>query len=84
MAYVYVLESETSERFYVGSTGNLENRLLRHNKGYEKSTKHYRPYKIVFSQKCVTLQEAQALERKIKKWKRKDFILKIIESGVIY
>ena len=84
MACVYVLESKKDKRFYVGSTSNLEARLWRHNQGYEKATKPYRPYKIVFRQECSSINEARLLELKIKKWKRKDFILKIIHSGVIY
>ena len=84
MAYVYVLESEKHRKFYIGSTENMGERLARHNQGYEKSTKPYRPYKIAFKQKCSNMEEARTLEHKIKKWKRRDLILKIIDSGVIY
>ena len=84
MAYVYILESQKDKRFYIGSTESLEKRLFRHNQGYEKSTKPYRPYIVVFKQKCLNIEEARFLELKIKKWKRRDFILKIISSGVVY
>ena len=84
MAYVYILESEKSKKFYVGSTNDLDKRLLRHNQGYEKATKPHKPYKIVFKQKCKNITEARILEHKIKNWKRRDFILKVINSGVVY
>ena len=84
MAYVYVLESEKNKKFYIGSADNLDDRLKRHNQGYEKAKKPYRPYKIAFQQKCLSMEEAKKLERKIKKWKRRDLISKVIESGIIY
>ena len=84
MACVYILESQKDKRFYIGSTENLEKRLFRHNQGYEKATKPHRPYAVVFKQECSSIEEARFLELKIKKWKRRDFILKIINSGVVY
>ena len=84
MAWVYILESQKNKRFYIGSTVNLEERLKRHNSGYEKATKSYRPYSVIFKQECATVSQARILEYKIKKWKRRDFVLRIIASGVVY
>ena len=84
MAYVYILESQKDKRFYIGSTENIEERLSRHNQGYEKATKPYTPSQVVFKQRCSNIEEARLPERKIKRWKRRDFILKIINSGVVY
>ena len=38
---------------------------------------------LVFSQEYASLAEARALEFKIKKWKRRDFIEKIVKDGYI-
>jgi predicted GIY-YIG superfamily endonuclease len=38
---------------------------------------------LVFSQEFETLQLARIIEKKIKSWKRKDFIDKIIRDGFI-
>ena len=84
MAWVYILESQKNQRFYIGSTINLEERFNRHNAGHEKSTKSYIPYRLVFKQECQTINEAKRLEYKIKKWKRRDLVLKVIETGVVY
>jgi len=38
--YIYILYSSLKERYYVGQTDNLDNRLERHNQGKVKSTKY--------------------------------------------
>ena len=44
--FVYILYSETAKRYYKGQTGDLIQRLARHNAGREKSTAAYRPRKL--------------------------------------
>lgn len=45
--YVYILESELNrERFYVGQTTNLKDRLARHNRGDVTHTSKFRPWTI--------------------------------------
>jgi predicted GIY-YIG superfamily endonuclease len=38
--YVYVLMSGKSSQWHIGSTKNLQKRILRHNTGKNRSTKH--------------------------------------------
>ena len=54
MYYVYILESEKSGRHYVGLTSNLKRRLTEHNEGKVKSTKRYRPWKIIYTEEFST------------------------------
>ncbi len=65
--YVYILYSETILRYYVGQTANIEIRLLRHNKGYVKSTKRGLPWKLIYKIEVLSRSEALILEFKIKK-----------------
>ena len=82
-AYVYILKSIKNGSYYIGSTCNLKKRFSQHNFGNVTATKFKRPYKIVFNQLCDSLSTANKIERKIKNWKRKDFIEKIINDGYI-
>jgi len=82
-AFVYILRSLKNNNFYIGSTENLNQRFLQHNKGVIKATKYKRPYEIVFYQEFDNLLKAKSVEKTIKKWKRKDFIEKIIKDGKI-
>ena len=47
MKYVYILESVNSaERFYIGVTGDLRDRLKRHNAGEVTHTSKWLPWRI--------------------------------------
>ncbi len=47
MRYVYILTSEShGERFYVGVTADLRDRLRRHNAGEVPHTSKYLPWKL--------------------------------------
>lgn len=83
MAYVYILESLRDGRYYIGSTKDISQRLKHHQDGYTPSTKRFGGIRLVFQQSYKSLNEARAMEAKLKKFKRKDFITKIINDGFI-
>ena len=58
MYYAYILKSEKDGKYYYGSTGNLSERLLKHNKGEVKATKHRRPFVIHFFEEFETRSAA--------------------------
>lgn len=77
--YVYILFSKSFDKFYIGQTDDVANRLHRHNSGYEKATNPYRPWQMVW----VTNKESRAatmqLEKKLKnlsKGRIREFIKK--------
>ena len=83
MAFVYILQSTRDGRYYIGSTTNIESRLLHHKGGHTPSTKRFGSITLVFKQEYKTLPEARKIEYHIKKLKRKDYIKKIIDDGYI-
>ena len=58
MFYSYILKSEKDGKYYYGSTNDLKNRLLKHNKGDVKSTKNRRPLKIHYYEEFQIRKEA--------------------------
>jgi putative endonuclease len=46
MKYVYILENEHAEHFYVGVTDDLRASLIKHNGGEVPHTSKYRPWRI--------------------------------------
>ncbi|EKD56396.1 MAG: hypothetical protein ACD_58C00204G0001 [uncultured bacterium] len=80
--YLYILQSNDG-KYYVGSTNDVNRRLKQHQSGHTHSTKRMKDLKLVFSQEFLTLKNARQIEKKIKSWKRKDFIDKIIRDGRI-
>lgn len=80
---VYILKG-SSGRYYVGSTDNIQRRLGQHKRGHTSTTKRIgSPIELVFLQEFSTLDQARATEKRIKSWKRRDFIEKVIKDGRI-
>jgi putative endonuclease len=74
MYTVYALKSLTRNYIYVGMTSDLEKRILRHNSGYEKTTKPYRPFKLIFSETTENREKARIREKFFKSGIGKDFL----------
>ena len=82
MYYTYILFSESINKYYVGNTEDLTDRLKRHNAGEGKFTKRGVPWNLKCSFKCNTRSEAIILENKIKKRGVKRFLQDMIVRGV--
>ncbi len=71
---VYILWSEQLQKFYVGSTNNVDDRLHRHNSGYQKFTSKGRPWIMVCNFDCEDRAKAVGLENRIKRRGIKRFL----------
>ena len=72
--YVYALISEKYNRIYVGLTKNLYSRIKEHNSGKTKTTKHFRPWKLFYSEEASTLKGARRREEQLKSGCGKEFL----------
>jgi putative endonuclease len=81
---VYIIQSESSGRYYCGQSTDVERRLRQHNDPeyrLSKTTKRLEgPWKLIWTNSCSDLSETTRLERKIKKRGIERF-LKDIESA---
>ena len=64
--YVYILHSQRTQRYYVGSTEDVEKRLQQHNAGKSSSTHAGRPWELIHTESFDSRSEAVLHERKIK------------------
>jgi putative endonuclease len=64
--FIYVLKSGKDGSLYVGSTNNLEQRILYHNKGYSLSTKSKVPWVLVAVEAFDDVSVALKRERFLK------------------
>ncbi len=78
MFYVYTISSEVKNYIYVGLTNNIERRLDEHNLGYNKTTKPYKPFKLILLEKYETRLEARSREEYLKSGIGKEFLKKLI------
>ena len=76
MYYVYILKSLKDDKYYIGQTNNIENRLKQHFYGKVISTKNRRPLQVVGYKVYETRSEAMWIEHDLKKHgdKKKKFI----------
>ena len=79
MHYVYVLHSQVTGRFYIGSTKDLGRRLEEHNRGQTTSTRSGRPWKLVYKEEFESKSRATFRERYLKRQKSRKFLEELIE-----
>ena len=80
--YVYILESQITDKHYIGSSENPDRRVQYHNTIEKGFTSRYRPWEIVFKCGFESKMEAQRAERKIKSWKSRKMIDKVIKGEI--
>lgn len=74
--YVYFLVSKKNGDLYIGSTENLNKRIALHNIGRVKSTKAYRPWKLLGFEQYSSRSEAVKKEKFYKAYQQKDILKK--------
>ena len=79
MPTTYILRC-IDNRYYVGSTVNLNRRLIEHTKKKCKFTKSRLPIKLVYKKDYLTLSEARKRELQIKGRKSRNYVEKLIKS----
>ena len=79
--YCYILYSTKLDKYYIGSTPDIERRLMDHNRGKEKFTKTGLPWVLRYNEIFDTLAEARRRELEIKNQKSRKYIERLICSG---
>lgn len=79
---VYILLLENGQ-YYVGSTTNLQRRIKEHQGKYKAGTKYQDIIKVAFYQEFDSYSEARKIENRLKRYKNKKIIEKIISDGKI-
>ena len=79
--YFYILFSKQLDKFYIGYTNNLEERLRKHNTNHKGFTGKANDWEIVYFEEFDTKSEAYAREREVKNWKSRSRIEKFISTS---
>lgn len=72
--YVYVIRSLVNGKLYVGFTADIENRISKHNSGKVRSTKAYKPYKLVYKEQFNDKTKARKRELYLKSGEGREYI----------
>ncbi len=76
MFYVYIIESETTGKWYYGYTERLEERIKEHNFNNGHFTGNAGPWKLIFKRNFTNKTDALAFEKLLKKSKNKTYLLR--------
>ena len=74
MCWVYILKNEETNRYYIGSTINLERRLTQHQKGYTRTTRVLKTSTLVYKEEYSNILDARVREKKLKSYKSRKYI----------
>ena len=77
---VYIIYSSLKNKFYIGFTSNLEERIIRHNQKSKGFTGNTNDWKIVYTERYATKLEAISREKQIKSWKSRIKIQELISN----
>ncbi len=83
MYKVYIIRSLTSDKFYIGVTSDIKQRLRHHNSGANRSTKGRGPWKLVYYEELDNKESAWKRERQMKNYKGGEAFKKLLNNGRI-
>ncbi|MGC1389683.1 MAG: GIY-YIG nuclease family protein [Bacteroidales bacterium] len=80
MYFVYIIESLLNGRYYIGQTKDLRERIERHNKGRNLSTKAYLPWELKWWKEFETRADAIKTETTLKGIKKREGIISFVNK----
>jgi len=69
MYKIYILQSQKNNKHYIGQTSDIDKRLEKHNNGQVRSTKNFRPWKLIYFEEFDNRSNACKREIEIKNYK---------------
>ena len=72
--FVYAIKSMIANYIYVGLSDNVDRRVKQHNDGKERTTRTFRPFKLIWVEEFVTRMEARKREKYLKSGVGKEFL----------
>jgi putative endonuclease len=83
--FIYILKSDSTSRYYIGHTDNLDRRISEHNNpdyhGTQYTKRHAGPWTCVYTETYETRAKAIQREKELKAKKSKKHIEFLTSSG---
>lgn len=80
MFYIYIIFSNEVNKYYVGQTENIDERVISHNSGISKYTSISNNWELVYSESFETRKEAIHRDIEIKNKKSRKYIEWLIKK----
>jgi len=82
MYFVYLIQSEIDNSFYVGYSQNPHKRILAHNNGESTYTRRKMPWKLVYTEAYISKSDALKREKFLKAQRNTEFYKKLIKESL--
>jgi putative endonuclease len=80
MHHTYILFSKSKNKYYIGSTSNIQDRIIKHNSNHKGFTGKMNDWEIVYLEEFDSIQKARFREKQIKNWKSRIMIENLINK----
>jgi len=81
--FLYILYSQSLDKYYIGHTNDLCRRFYEHNLGKEKFTRKGIPWDLRISKEFNTKTDAYSEERRLKKCKNRKYLENYINFQLV-
>ena len=81
MFVTYILQSQKTGKYYIGSTQDLTKRIKIHNQNKVASTKNKGPWTLIYTKYFMTRSEACRKELEIKSFKGGNSFPKLVKAS---
>jgi len=78
--WIYILLSLKDKKRYIGFTSDLKNRLKQHEEGKVFSTKYRRPLILIYTEGCLSEEDARRREKYLKTNGGRRFLAKRLKN----
>jgi putative endonuclease len=79
--YVYALANLVNEEIYVGISRDVAQRVRQHNRGTNRYTKAFRPWRVFYTEGYSSYSEARKREKYFKAASGKAFLRKLLRDS---
>ena len=80
MHYVYILKSLKDNKYYIGSSSDVNSRLAFHNSNRQRSTRYRTPFVLVYVEEFPDKARAEKREKQIKSFKGGEAFKKLLDG----
>jgi putative endonuclease len=80
MYTVYIIYSERIDKYYIGFSSNVQERLRKHNRNSKGFSFSGRPWIMVYSEVFENKKDAMGREKQLKRWKNRERLVSLVKS----
>jgi putative endonuclease len=81
MFTVYIIYSGKIDKYYIGFSADIAERLLKHNRSVRGFSSTGKPWSLVYTEHFRVKKNAMEREKQLKNWKNRERLIALIKKG---